>query len=85
MKVHSFKAGDVVTIFQMHPRKGLMIEGKATIVKLIPGVDEHYMVRFPGARSLGESETYERFVDRDGQTDPNAYIVEFNKRIGYAA
>jgi hypothetical protein len=80
-----FKKGDVVTVFQMHPAKGLLVEGKATIMKPLSRSDEHYMVRFhgrDGKPSLGEE--YERFIDRDGQTDPEAYIKAFNKKIGYA-
>ena len=63
MRYHRMKVGAVVTIFQMHPRKGLMIEGKATILKKIADVDEQYMVRFhgpDGKPSLGEE--YERFA-----------------------
>lgn len=84
--VHSFKKGDVVTIFQMSPSKGLFIEGDALIVKVLPVTDEHYKVRFY-RKSNGqiERESYERFVDRDGQSDPVAYVREFNRKIGVAA
>lgn len=81
---HHFKVGEVVTVFQMDTRKGLMIEGKATVLSLIDDVDEQYNVRFygpDGKPSLGEE--YERFVDREGQIDPQKYLREFNEKIGY--
>lgn len=86
MRVHSFNKGDVVTVFQMHPRKGLEIEGKATVLKLIKDVDEQYLVRFHGSDgkpSLWRGEECERFVDRDGQADPTRYIRQFNTKIGF--
>jgi hypothetical protein len=46
MAVHSFDLGDIVTIFQMSPGKGLMIEGPAAIVEIVDDVDEQYVVRF---------------------------------------
>lgn len=78
--VHTFKPGQIVTIFQMSPAKGLMIEGKAVIRSLVKDVDEQYVVAFGD-----EQEGYERFVDREGQQDPKAYVRDFNKRIGKAA
>ena len=84
-RIHRFKKGAVVTVFQMHPRRGLEIEGKATVLHTIPDVDEQYMVRFHGRDdkpSLGEE--YERFVDAEGQTNPKAYVQEFNAKIGYS-
>lgn len=80
--VHSFKKGDVVTVFQCSPARGLEIEGKATVLKAHKNVDEHYLVRFHGKNgkpSLGEE--YDRFVDRDGQADPQTYVREFNARV----
>ena len=82
-----FKKGDAVNIFQMSVSKGLLFEGRATVLKPFgDGSDEHYMVRFhgkDGKPALGEE--YERFIDRDGQGDPQQYIREFNRRIGYKA
>jgi len=79
--VHSFDLGDYVSVFQMHPSKGLLLEGRAAIVDKVDDVDEQYVVRFENE----QDETYERFVDREGQEDPTRYIREFNKKIGYAA
>ena len=78
MAMHSFDLGDIVTVFQMHPSKGLMIEGTAAIVEKIEDVDEQYEVRFRNEMDA----TYERFVDRDGQNDPERYVREFNAKIG---
>ena len=47
---HQYKAGDVVTVFQITPSKALVIEGKATIRKRVAEVDEQYKVEF--ARKL---------------------------------
>src|SRR5215471_20192122 len=74
---HQYKAGDVVTVFQMSPSKELVIEGKATIRKRVAEVDEQYKVEFahkPGA-------TCERFVDSWGQNDPEKYLRDFNNRL----
>lgn len=81
MKTHHFDRGDIVTIFQMSPSKGLFIEGKAAIVSRVADVDEQYNVRF-----LNEvREVYERFVDRQGQKNPEQYVRDFNRKIGIAA
>jgi hypothetical protein len=78
---HRFKADDIVTIFQMSPSKGLFIEGKAVIRSAVEDVDEQYLVTF-----ISEPlESYERFVDAQGQSNPKKYVIEFNKKIGKAA
>lgn len=86
--VHSFDLGDVVTVFQMSPAKGLMIEGQATIVFISMDADEYYSVRFrkdvEDYDNLDDCPIYERFVDREGQEDPEAYRRAFNKRIDKA-
>lgn len=80
-----WKKGDDVNIFQLSMLKGLELEGRAKVVKALGGWNEHYMVRFYRKDGKLERESYERFIDRDGQADPAAYIVEFNKRIGHVA
>jgi len=84
---HLHKAGDIVAIFQMSHSKGLIIEGKATVLKPVGSAHmEQYMVRFHGRNgkpALGEE--YERFIDREGQANPEQYVKDFNKRIGIAA
>lgn len=82
--VHSFDLGELVTVFQMSPAKGLMIEGQAWIVNLAD-VDEYYEVRFQSDiddYEIEECPVYGRFIDREGQEDPEKYCREFNKRIG---
>jgi hypothetical protein len=66
----------------MHASKGLLFEGYASIVEL-EDADEYYLVRFDNE----PGETYQRFVDRDGQdqNDPVEYIRAFNQKIGYKA
>lgn len=78
MTTHHHKIGETVTIFQMHPSKGLFIEGRAAIVKRVKDVDEQYVVRFDNE----QDETYERFVDWQGQESPATYVREFNRKIG---
>lgn len=80
-KVHSFDLGEIVTVFQMHPSKGLLLEGQAAIAGIVEDVDEQYIVRFRGD---ADEETYERFVDREGQADPVSYARDFNLRHGFA-
>lgn len=83
--LHSFDLGEKVTIFQMSPAHGLMIEGPAWIVNL-EDADEYYEVRFESDLAdyakVEDCPTYQRFVDREGQEDPEKYRREFNKKIG---
>lgn len=81
MVEHHYDLGEYVTVFQMSPSKGLFIEGGAHIVEIVPDVDEQYVVRFENEKG----ETYERFVDWQGQEDPDKYVREFNRRIGKVA
>ncbi len=82
---HLHQKGDVVNVFQLSMNKGLLLEGKATIVKPIGSAqDEHYMVMFHSdlpTYPRGRCPTYGRFIDRAGQDDPLTYIETFNKRL----
>ena len=73
---HLYKAGDVVTVFQIAAGKELVIEGRATIRKRVAEVDEHYRVEFANKPGV----TYQRFVDSWGQDDPEKYVQDFNRR-----
>jgi hypothetical protein len=73
---HQYKAGDVVTVFQLSASKELAIEGKATIRKRVAEVDEQYRVEFANKPGM----THVRFVDSWGQDDPEKYIQDFNRR-----
>ena len=73
---HQYKAGDVVTVFQISSAKELVIEGRATIRKRVAEVDEHYRVEFANKPGM----TYQRFVDSWGQDDPEKYVQDFNRR-----
>jgi len=81
------KKGDTVNIFQMSVSKGLIFEGKAVVLKVLDpnGMDEYYHVRFlgrDGKPALGEE--YDRFVDRQGQGDPDQYVKDMNKKLNIA-
>ena len=69
---HQYKAGDVVTVFQISPSNELVIEGKATIRKRVAEVDEQYRVEFANKPGV----TCQRFVDSWGQDDPEKYVQE---------
>ena len=71
---HQYKAGDVVTVFQISSSNELVIEGKATIRKMVADVDEQYSVKFANKPGV----TYSRFVDTWGQDDPEKYLEDFN-------
>jgi len=73
---HQYKAGDVVTIFQISASNELVIEGKAIIRKRVAEVDEHYRLELANKPGV----TYGRFVDRWGQDDPEKYVQDFNRR-----
>lgn len=81
MSDHHFDLGEYVTVFQMSPSKGLFIEGRAAIVEIVEDVDEQYVVRFENE----PGETYERFVDWQGQENPAKYVSDFNRKIGIRA
>jgi hypothetical protein len=71
-----YKAGDVVTVFQISPANELVIEGKATIHKRAADVDEQYRVEFthkPGVKPTNGSSIA-------GADDPEKYLRDFNKR-----
>src|SRR6516225_7426625 len=55
---HQYKAGDVVTVFQISRANELVIEGKATIRKRVAEVDEQYKVEFANKPGV----TCQRFV-----------------------
>ena len=74
---HQYKAGDVVTVFQISSSKELVIEGKATIRKRVSDIDGQYRVEFANKPGV----TCERFVDSWGQDDPEKYLREFNSRL----
>ena len=74
---HRYRAGDVVTVFQMSSSRGLRVEGKATIRKRVAELDEQYRVEFANKPGM----TYERFVDSWGQEDPEKYLRDFNNRL----
>ena len=73
---HQYKAGAVVTVFQIARSNELVIEGKATIRTRVAEVDEQYRVEFADKPGV----TYERFVDSWGQDDPEKYVRDFNRR-----
>jgi hypothetical protein len=56
---HQYKAGDVVTVFQISPANELVIEGRATIRTRVAEVDEYYRVEFTNKPGV----TVQRFVD----------------------
>ena len=74
---HQYKAGDVVTVFQISLANELVIEGKATIRKRVAEVDEQYRVEFANNPGV----IYSRFVDSWGQNDPEKYLRDFNNRL----
>ena len=74
---HQYKAGDVVTVFQISPSNELVIEGKATIRKRVAEVDEQYRVEFANKPGV----TCQWFVDSWGQDDPEKYVKDFNRRF----
>lgn len=69
--MHPHKRGDRVTVFNRNGRGGYLIEGKGTIVRPVKALDFTYMVAFDDGQ-------YQRFVDPDGQADPQAYLAKLN-------
>lgn len=76
--MHTYKKGDIVTVFCMSWNREIIVEGKARILRTL-NTDERYQVQFldqKGKPVLGEK--YERFVDPNGQADPVAYLADLN-------
>ena len=73
---HQYKAGDVVTVFQISSSNELVIEGRATVRKRVAEVEEQYRVEFANKPGV----IYQRFVDSWGQDDPVKYVQDFNRR-----
>ena len=71
---HNFDLGDVVTVFNRTP-KGFVIEGRACITQILEQED-HYKVRFLEKRGI-----YPRYVDPNGQENPEAYLAKLNASI----
>lgn len=80
MSVHTFDLGDIVSIFQLSHRGQLINEGMAAIVEIIDDVDEYYLVKF----DVEDEEPVHRFVDVQGQNDPDGYCWDFNKKTNKA-
>lgn len=72
MNVHPHKRGDRVTVFSRNGRGEYIIEGEATIVRPIKALDYTYMVAFSDGQ-------YQRFVDPDGQADPQAFLAKLTQ------
>lgn len=77
MATHSFKCGEYVVVFQLSQKRGLLIEGRAKIVGIVRDVDEQYRVKFTN----DPNEVFNRYVDPDGQEDPNEYVKQFDARL----
>ena len=70
-ELHNFDLGERVTVFNRFGAK-FEIEGQATVIDLWPGEDQ-YLVRFDGHRGKQT-----RYVDPNGQEDPEAYVKKLN-------
>jgi hypothetical protein len=85
-QLHNFKVGDIVTVFNRRFSK-FVIEGRAEIVSLRQAEDM-YNVRF--FRDWFDSHTHKsdgtqiRFVDPNGQEDPEGYLEVLNQEADAA-
>lgn len=67
--MHSFAKGETVTVFNITMGGRFIIEGRATIVRQVKGIDEQYVVAFPNGDRV------QRFVDPFGQADPEQHLA----------
>ncbi len=49
---YAFRAGDQVTVFRIQQFARPLIEGRATIIEPIRGLDDYYKVQFKGERRI---------------------------------
>src|SRR5208282_3709645 len=72
---HNFELGDIVTVFNRTLGGKFIIEGKARIRYIRPGEDM-YTVKF--LEDTGPRSNVLRYVDPNGQDDPEAYVKKLN-------
>jgi len=81
---HTFKIGDVVTVINrakgMRGATGFLIEGRATILRLLDA-DEYYKVRFVDDEQRLGRRAFDRFVDPAAQADPRGFVQRLNVQM----
>jgi hypothetical protein len=75
---HDFDLGDIVTVFNRTLGGKFVIEGLAAIVK-IRKPEDMYQVRFLDDQEQGHKHTWIRYVDPNGQEDPETYLEILNE------
>lgn len=88
-ELHNFDLGDIVTVFNCTPGGTFVIEGRAFITDIRDGEDM-YDVQFrdeklctsqgkvTGGRQRADNRSYLRYVDPNGQEDPETYLKVLN-------
>lgn len=86
---HNFDLGDIVTVFNCTPGGTFVIEGRGFITNICDREDM-YAVKFrdeklctsqgkvTGGRQRAGNRSYLRYVDPNGQEDPEAYLKVLN-------
>jgi hypothetical protein len=81
---HNFKVGDVVVVYNRSFSK-FVIEGKAEIFSICQQEDMYKVIFF---RDWYDDHAYKsdgaliRYVDPNGQDNPEAYLAQLNASIG---
>jgi hypothetical protein len=78
---HNFDLGEIVTVFNASLGGKFVIEGRATIVK-IEKPEDTYRVRFFDDQEQGHKHIWLRYVDPNGQENPEAYLAQLNASTG---
>jgi hypothetical protein len=76
-QLHNFDLGEIVTVFNRTLGGKFVIEGRASIVK-IEKPEDMYRVRFLDDQKQGHKHIWLRYVDPNGQENPEAYLKTLN-------
>jgi hypothetical protein len=76
---HFFDLGDIVTVFNRTLGGKFVIEGRAAIAK-IEKSEDMYRVRFLDDQEQGLKHIWLRYVDPNGQEDPQAFLDVLNAK-----
>jgi hypothetical protein len=74
--MHTFKKGDKVVVLNTTMSGTVIVEGRATIFRAVPDVEEQYVVDFGDGSGF-----VERFVDPLAQDDAGRYVAGLNNRV----
>jgi hypothetical protein len=68
----TYKKGDVVWVLTLSAQNTLVVEGQATVMKVLANQDFYRVMFHRGG------DVHDRFIDPEAQGDPHAYVERIN-------